>query len=869
MAPTTRLRAWAAPSPRLTPRLTAVLVLSVATTLVGSGLGTGPVAAQVGQVSIPAAAQATTHEGQDAEDGLRILLDEVSPVVLRPGQSVTLRGRVVNDGPDLSRPSLLTVAAVPSPLTSRAEVAGWVEGSDARPATWVLADDALSAAVPPGGEGEFEITVPGSSLESLTPTPAVLGVELVVSDDDEADRAPVPEGTRPTVLRTVLTSTGHPSVDEPLETAWVVPLTLPADQRLSSPDDTEHTAAWLAAVGQDSPIRRWLGHLTVPEVTWWVDPAALVAHQPAAALAVPAPEESEEAEESDPADDTGSEDDPENSGAPTDTEVSTAPAQTTGPTSPTPDPDEGRSTGDPEARTSAPDDETVTSPAPVPPPIPEPAPEPAPEPEGEVEDLDGALTQLRQTLAGVDPELLWWLPTDDPDLAVLADQASSLPTATVRDLLTRPPAQAAPEVTQLLRQGRHDAAWPALAAPTAEDVAAIATLFGQRQQDPLGAVLVPRETFTADSSAAPRLGAVPLRDQPDVVAIGADSWSSGLVAASGEHAQEHGAGAAAQRVLAHTLGTWLEAPSSPRALVIAPPRGTAVPAEVLDQLSAGWERARWLTTVSAQELLDRADDLNPVGLSGVAPQEEVLGPLTTLLTPSESPVTPSRATDLGRLQEDLDGLAQILRDTDALRSWEPLLDTQWSTRWRGEEATWVSTWRMLRQEVRSTRDAVYLLPSTINFLADQGVIHVTVVNDLPVAVDGMRLRLRPDNGRLQITGQPEPVDVGPGSRASVPFQARAITRGETVLTVRISTPNGTTLGEDTEVNVRVQPTGVWIYWVLGGLAGLVLVLGLRRALTSSPAAPAPAAPGSVPPPDGTGTAYPGSSPSPGSEEHPQ
>jgi hypothetical protein len=34
----------------------------------------------------------------------------------------------------------------------------------------------------------------------------------------------------------------------------------------------------------------------------------------------------------------------------------------------------------------------------------------------------------------------------------------------------------------------------------------------------------------------------------------------------------------------------------------------------------------------------------------------------------------------------------------------------------------------------------------------------------------------------------------------------------------------------------VQPTGVWIYWVLGGAAGVILVLGIGRALRRPAAA---------------------------------
>jgi len=46
----------------------------------------------------------------------------------------------------------------------------------------------------------------------------------------------------------------------------------------------------------------------------------------------------------------------------------------------------------------------------------------------------------------------------------------------------------------------------------------------------------------------------------------------------------------------------------------------------------------------------------------------------------------------------------------------------------------------------------------------------------------------------------------------------------------LTTANGTPLGQDSKVNVRVQPPATWIYWALGGLAGLILVLGTYRSL---------------------------------------
>ena len=56
--------------------------------------------------------------------------------------------------------------------------------------------------------------------------------------------------------------------------------------------------------------------------------------------------------------------------------------------------------------------------------------------------------------------------------------------------------------------------------------------------------------------------------------------------------------------------------------------------------------------------------------------------------------------------------------------------------------------------------------------------------------------------------------------------AAGLVNVETTLTTRKGTP----LGETTNFPVRVQPPSTWLYWVLGGLAGIVLVLGTQRSL---------------------------------------
>lgn len=892
MSSAARRRAWAPPSRRLP-------VVAVAATLglllapaaaVGSpaqgagvtttrGMPSPPLSLSLPAQGVVPAGAATAlsagavQDGTDQEDdpgevaeseevGLRVVLDSVTPVVLRPDSPATLSGRVINSSTSAARLSGVTLSASTSTLGSRQEVMDWVERGVDRTTGWVLGEDTVGPLVPGEGEVGFSVTVPGATLGALPDGPAAVAVRIRAGTDGDGSSEGREDGAvEGAELRTVLTSSAGDAVDIPLQMSWVVPLTLPPDPDLVNPDPAAHARAWTEAVGADSAARTWLDHLRLPDVTWLVDPALLVAPRPEPSIASATPDEDEGG-------DVQTDEGETPQGETTNGETTTGDppggrSGSTGPRGGTGDgtgtstrtgdgsEDDGTATGPPPDGTATgqpPDDGTATEP-------------PADGPPGEEtpDEVAQALDELRERLAKTPEDGLWWLPTGDPDLARLAsDPAPS--SDRVEGLLSRsaPGEEVPAAVTALLRRGRGHVLWPALTGPTTDDLRRVLDLFpadaGPSSTRSLATsparpevVLVQREAFTASSAVAPRRGAVPV-DDTGVVALGADSWTSALVAGSPAEAQDRGAGAAAQHLLAHTLGTWLESPSAARELVVAPPRGTTPSRAVLDQLGRAWSDAGWLSTVPAEELLARADG-DPVSLSGTAPQELVIGERASLLVPGDSPVDGSRGRDLARLADDLQGVSEILRDTDALRSWAPALDGLWSTRWRQEPEAWPVTWRALSTDVRQSRSAVHVAASNVNFIADQGTVHVTVVNDLPVAVDGVRLAVSASNGRLQVLRQPDPLSVGPGSRTSVPFDARAVTRGEVTLGVALTTPGGTELGVDEQIAVRVQPTGVWIYWVLGGLAGVVLVLGLARALPGPRRVPGGAPAGAAAYPD--------------------
>lgn len=766
----------------------------------------------------PVAAAPVTHPADETgpqdqlEPGVRLVLDQVDPTVARIGEPLTLEGRIVNDGTEGRRLTTVSVRAGWTALDDRSEVAAWVDGSDGREAGWILGAATVGPVVAPGRQIPFHVEVPEETLTGLSQDATVLGVEIRAVDQDGAD---------PVQLRTVLPVTRADRVDTPLQHTWVVPLTLPPDPALTSTDQTARQEAWHAAVGPGSAVRTWLDALDHAGATWLVDPSLLVQPTPAASLSEALSREPEGEPGGEPGEET-------TSGTATGTPTPTA----------SPSPQDGAddpagATGDGSAVTASP---------------PQPTGSPADrgldvgrglgsleEPDGEplvitAEVVQDDLEDLRRRLTDVPTEQLWWLPTADPDVAALLDLEVSAPTG--RAAMRLPLADHPEKVDALLERGRHDVAWPALSAPSADDVGALDRLWSVRPTSPEGVsvVMMPLESLTGGSARPVGRAAARLRAHPDVTALGVDSRAAGLLAHAEQDAVAQGVGAVVQQLLADNLTAYLQHPGSPRSLVYGPHREASVPPAVLHELTEGLQEAPWTEAVDAGRLVAAAAATEPAALTGSPPDPDVLGELVLLIDPPPRALDAGRVRSLIRLDRELGGLAQILGATAAVESWRPVLAQQWSTRWRHEPDLWPRPWHLLRSLVSDVSSGVHVNPSTVNFLSDSGIMQVTVVNDLPVEVEGVRVEVVPDKSFLRIVEQPEPISIGAESRATVSFTARAVARGKTTVTAQLTAPNGTRLGDDTEVLVRVRPAGVWIYWVLGTAAGLVLVLGLLRAL---------------------------------------
>ena len=83
------------------------------------------------------------------------------------------------------------------------------------------------------------------------------------------------------------------------------------------------------------------------------------------------------------------------------------------------------------------------------------------------------------------------------------------------------------------------------------------------------------------------------------------------------------------------------------------------------------------------------------------------------------------------------------------------------------------------KDIRAATSAIRVVPrtSTINLLAEKGTLRITVENGLDYTVEDIRLRLVPDNPRIQVVEQPGPMTIGPLSRTNVPVEVAAVAAG--------------------------------------------------------------------------------------------
>jgi Family of unknown function (DUF6049) len=465
-----------------------------------------------------------------------------------------------------------------------------------------------------------------------------------------------------------------------------------------------------------------------------------------------------------------------------------------------------------------------TSPAGSPPAEPAPSPSdsepPTPGAGTTADPVTAATTALAERLkAASSRHTLWSLPYADPDLSAVLPIASGNPVLAA--LISHPST-----LDGTVGPARTDIAWPVdgKLAPRSE-----ARLRRAFKAQGLAAAVTPASTLPKKNRSA----GASRRSSTGLPLLAYDEALSRTVG----HTSSRAAGALTiQRFLADSMALLGERPGTRnRSVLIAEPRTFAGDPVVLSSLFAAVAKAPWLTPTTTDQLLaasrkapreapDVATTPTPKSPPISLTASDQSGSTTSPLTSEDLAAMPGELADIRGVGSTLvDGVPFISRWTDAQTQ---LL----SARWRGHPEGITAVNDATKAAVSTVSRSVRVAPSSVNFFADRGVMQVTVVNDLDVPIHNVRLTLNPAQPRLRIEKQPELLKIGAKSRTNVKVPVTSIAAGLVRIEADLTTPNGTPLGENASVAVRVQPPSTWIYWALGALAGLVLVLGTYRSL---------------------------------------
>lgn len=415
------------------------------------------------------------------------------------------------------------------------------------------------------------------------------------------------------------------------------------------------------------------------------------------------------------------------------------------------------------------------------------------------------------------------LPQNDPDVAALTS-----PTLTP-DLISAATRLVSDEVTQSARLAdaaittRGTLAWPADGALPSARETALRAAYGSK----LDAVLV--STQVTDPSARltpPTAGVAPLGTR-------VLRWDDPLGSLLSRLRTPGESVLAAQEMVAQTAALLGERPSIARTILVVPARGfdAGLDADVLSTFLAAAEQVPWLRTVGADTALTPG-----------------LGPDSAPALPTEAPT--SRADAAG----GLDGAASastvtrvfqeratistlsalLLADSPTIARWSDLPAQLASTRWRSDPAGREALLASLEAQTATVANGLSVVPQTTNFLADEGVVQLTLVNALAEPVRGVRAVLAPGNGRIVVVDPGAPVDIAPNAKATVSVRLAVLAQGLVPVNAWVTSADGTRIGTVQQLTIRASPPGAWLYVTMSMLFGLILIAGIVRAVRRPP-----------------------------------
>ncbi|GAB3580067.1 DUF6049 family protein [Calidifontibacter terrae] len=721
---------------------------------------------------LPGTAQAT--------DTATVRLDPTASLISSGASDLVVKGTI-------SSGSALSNATVAVNLSTRlvdtvSTVGSWYDGTS-KPAMSQVGTTHVGP-VTANGSASFTVTVPKAKLPTAYNL-AALPMSITVSDGGRSVGS----------LRTTM-ELQRKAPTTPMALDVVVPLTLPADPALFGPTGDARTAAWVRAIGPGSRVNRLLTAFQGLPVTWVVDPALL---EPAAASDVNVPAAPSVAT------DTQSPAPTTSSSAPTTTTptttTTTATPTTTRPTSTS----STTSSGSPTASSTAASTTSTSSTS-----------ESASASNSGFTSVDisqDPAALLGQLLLGRLQQLgsgqsVWWTAYDDPDVSVL--QTASKPLLQRRLAIALPSALSAISTTRVIL--------PVDDLTTASLTAITSAWKSATGSSPVA--LLPLRTVANSSSA------IQTSQRKLSGTAGALFYSEDLTTDLTSTDPATGA----QKFLANSLAIYQQFPSRQRSLSVVLPRSTTATPGTLAAAVRATTGADWMatrTTAQTDQALRSA-------------------PSATLLRTPQKPPAPAPATPLDhellsildRQRRRMDVISAILVDSDdVVTDRSRALDVVGSTRWRSHGSDLQATSGLLGDGLRGIVQKVYVKPSPVNFFADSGKLPLTITNDLNRPVHAISVELQPRKYLLRIKRQPAAVDLRAKSRTTLRAEVVAIAPGDVTVDVHLSDSAGRPVGTPngvTQLKVSVRPTSSWIYWVLGIVAVLALVIGLLRSLRKGP-----------------------------------
>jgi hypothetical protein len=443
--------------------------------------------------------------------------------------------------------------------------------------------------------------------------------------------------------------------------------------------------------------------------------------------------------------------------------------------------------------------------------------------QGDQETAMRAATQGR-IAAAAPRHTPWVLPDTDADLAAVA--GASTGQSLMRTLVGR-----SQGVADKLG-GRSDVAWPADGGYTASRETALRQLF----RVPALAGQVTSAAVLSTNGAAITPGAAQ-RSTTGLPLLAYDDALSALLTRTTSASEGV---LSTQQFVADSVALLNELPGTEgRSLFVAAPRSFNPDPDTARAFFAAAGSIPWLTPTTTDAVLGTA---RRVAGTPAAPVTRPAIPATG----GRAVLTSARIRQLEQTVRTVRGVAQIRDDgNEFLRTWTRAAEQLASTRWRAAPTAWNTLSGRVSEAAKQTTTAVKVSASTINFLADSGRLQITVTNDLAVPVEDVKLTVEASNPRLRIDSQPPILRIGPKSKATVSVRVTALAAGSVPLRTTLTTPDGTVIGQGADVQVRVTPTGNWVYWGLAALGGLILLLGIVRTVRRRP---------------GTGTALPREAP---------